>query len=294
MKLESLNEYVIFAKHMNFSKAAQELFISQPGLSTHISKLEKELGFTLVDRSGGRVSLTPAGTVFLQYAQKLLLTYNEGLEKCVVLSKKNPPLRIASVPIDSPMYRLLSREKDLSFVFVDIPFDTSIVSAIEGNLIDVGIGFEALGSEDSPINNLYSFEVITYDKAGICMMRSHPLARKQSLTKSDLNGLTVTINSGDHFDSWKKTILNMLGDDIELEFRLDIIGSVAGLSMIDLGDAIHICGQSALEDYFSKRDDIVIIDTIDGESLLFPIGVVWRSDRHSDQIDILIELLRTV
>jgi DNA-binding transcriptional LysR family regulator len=59
MKIETLNEFVVFAKHMNFSSAARELYCSQPGLSNHIMTLEKELGFALINRcsrgGGGRI-----------------------------------------------------------------------------------------------------------------------------------------------------------------------------------------------------------------------------------------------
>lgn len=53
------------AKELNFSRAAQNLFISQPALSRHISALEKELNISLFQRSANkRISLTDAGTEY--------------------------------------------------------------------------------------------------------------------------------------------------------------------------------------------------------------------------------------
>lgn len=44
MQLEYLNEFVVFSRYLNFSKAAAYLNLAQPTLSTHISSMEKELG----------------------------------------------------------------------------------------------------------------------------------------------------------------------------------------------------------------------------------------------------------
>ena len=52
------------AKTLNFNRAAENLFISQPTLTYQIKALEDEIGFPLFDRSGKGAALTPAGEQF--------------------------------------------------------------------------------------------------------------------------------------------------------------------------------------------------------------------------------------
>ena len=72
MELHQLRYVVQVAKHLNFSKAADELYLSQPNLSQQISKLETEIGVTLYERKTRSVKLTPAGEVFVRHAEKIL------------------------------------------------------------------------------------------------------------------------------------------------------------------------------------------------------------------------------
>ena len=51
MTTKSLEYFLVVVKHLNISKAAKELFISQPALSKQISQLEAELGVSLFDRT---------------------------------------------------------------------------------------------------------------------------------------------------------------------------------------------------------------------------------------------------
>jgi len=72
MEIKQLEIFVSVARNLSFSKAAEELFISQPSVSAQISALEKSLGARLFVRNTKEVSLTKAGRDFLIYAQKIL------------------------------------------------------------------------------------------------------------------------------------------------------------------------------------------------------------------------------
>lgn len=66
------------AKRLNFTKAAAELFISQPAVTKHIKELEEYYQVTLFERSGNsRISLTKSGALLLTYADRLLGIYRE-------------------------------------------------------------------------------------------------------------------------------------------------------------------------------------------------------------------------
>jgi DNA-binding transcriptional LysR family regulator len=66
------------ATNLSFSRAAQELSISQPGVTFHIKALEKEYGTALLERVGRRLYLTDAGRTLLAYAQRMHLIEAEA------------------------------------------------------------------------------------------------------------------------------------------------------------------------------------------------------------------------
>src|SRR4029077_10307031 len=59
------------AEHLNFRKAAQHLFLTQPAITLQVKALEDDLGIRLFDRAANRVSLTPQGALLLDYAKKI-------------------------------------------------------------------------------------------------------------------------------------------------------------------------------------------------------------------------------
>lgn len=66
------------AEHLNFHKAAEQLFLTQPAVTLQIKALESDLGVRLFDRAGGKVSLTRQGSILLEYANKLAAVVSEA------------------------------------------------------------------------------------------------------------------------------------------------------------------------------------------------------------------------
>ena len=78
---QNLSQYKIFyevAKAGNISKAAKELYISQPAISKAISKLEDSLGLSLFTRSSRGVQLTSEGEILFEHAKEAFDTLSRG------------------------------------------------------------------------------------------------------------------------------------------------------------------------------------------------------------------------
>jgi DNA-binding transcriptional LysR family regulator len=60
------------AKHLSFTKAAEALFMTQPAVTFQIKQLEEHFNTRLFDRGHGRMALTPAGDIVLEYAERIL------------------------------------------------------------------------------------------------------------------------------------------------------------------------------------------------------------------------------
>ncbi len=73
-----LKVFRTLSEHLNFRKAAEHLFLTQPAVTLQIQALEDDLGVRLFDRSANHVSLTPQGTRLLRYAKKIEALVSEA------------------------------------------------------------------------------------------------------------------------------------------------------------------------------------------------------------------------
>jgi len=68
------------AKHLNFSRAAEELLLTQPAVTQQIKALEDEFGVSLFDRGGGHIQLTPGGKALLPFAERMNALSEEAVQ----------------------------------------------------------------------------------------------------------------------------------------------------------------------------------------------------------------------
>ena len=76
MNRNQLKYFVAAAEHRSFTKAAEQMYISQPTLSRHIADLENTLNVELFERTTRKVSLTAAGVLFLNEAKQIIKRYD--------------------------------------------------------------------------------------------------------------------------------------------------------------------------------------------------------------------------
>ena len=74
------------AKNLSFTKASQELFVSQPAITKHIQELEAAYQTRLFDRQGSRISLTEAGKLLLEHCEfwKIINGWNMKCICCIM------------------------------------------------------------------------------------------------------------------------------------------------------------------------------------------------------------------
>jgi len=71
------NVFLAVAENLSFSKAAEELFISQPAVTNHIKELESKLNVTLFERKGNKIYLTEAGKIAYNHLKPIRQLYRE-------------------------------------------------------------------------------------------------------------------------------------------------------------------------------------------------------------------------
>ena len=88
------------AKCLNFTKAAGELFITQPAVTKHIQEIENHFKVKLFERNGTKIKLTAAGDTLLQYTNQLFTVYrNLEFELNTFTQQRTGKLRIGASTI---------------------------------------------------------------------------------------------------------------------------------------------------------------------------------------------------
>jgi LysR family hydrogen peroxide-inducible transcriptional activator len=103
VNLQDLQYLVAIAEHQHFGRAAEACSVSQPTLSNQISRLEKTLGVTLLERTNKRVSFTHVGLQVLQHARGAL-EHAKEIES-IAQGARDPlvgPLRLGVIPTLAP------------------------------------------------------------------------------------------------------------------------------------------------------------------------------------------------
>ncbi|MFF1380571.1 transcriptional regulator CynR [Streptomyces sp. NPDC058308] len=146
-ELRHLRYLLAVAEHGNFTRAAEELHISQPTLSQQIRQLERAIGVALLDRGGRAVRLTDAGAAYLPYARRALQDL-AAAERAVhdVTDLSRGTLRLAVTPtftayLVGPLTALLhSRHPGITLRLKELPQER-IEPELLADELDLGIAF---------------------------------------------------------------------------------------------------------------------------------------------------------
>ena len=133
------------AKNLSFTKASQELFISQPAISKHIQELEACYQIRLFDRQGNKISLTEAGRLLLEHSERILDGYRQlEYEMHLLNGEYTGELRLgASTTISQYVLPLFLGNFVRKFPQVNLSVlngnSRAIEAALQENRIDLGL-----------------------------------------------------------------------------------------------------------------------------------------------------------
>jgi len=145
MDFDQLITFLEVAKLGNFSRAGEKVFRSQSAVSAQIRQLEQDYGTKLLDRSGKKVRLTPAGEVLFEYGTRLLALRDESMRavadqdktpRGVLAIGANEATCLYVLPEAFGKYRRLYPEVQIS---IYRNFSRKILERIQDGMIDVGI-----------------------------------------------------------------------------------------------------------------------------------------------------------
>ena len=181
-----LQAFHAVAKHLSFTKAADALCMTQPAVTFQIRQLEEQFNTRLFDRTNGRITLTPAGVVALDYAERVVALSAELTARMREMSGQEvgPLLIGASTTIAEFMLpKILGEYKALHPGIVprlSVANSEAVQARVAERSLDLGF-IEG----DSHLPSLVT-DVCCDDELQVVCAPSHPLARRQSVKLATL------------------------------------------------------------------------------------------------------------
>ena len=191
----SLNSLIVFyevVKLDSFSRAADVLFMTQPGVSSHVTQLEAQTGTRLLIRKKGTCKLTKEGKIVFKYAEKIEATAR-GLETAIKsMSQDAPLLKVATTPVYSKImmpFILGSFQKDNPDIMIalDVGSSDDLVDTLLAMKNDVVIAASQKSSKSLAVFPLLKEELVAI------VPRDHPLSSRASLSLRDIQGYPLII-----------------------------------------------------------------------------------------------------
>ena len=141
MEFKQLQSFVSVVQQRSFTKAAAELYLSQPTISTHIYQLEEELHTKLILRTTKSISITPKGMELYGYAMNILELRQRMLQACSIESKRIIHLGASTIPSAYILPQLLPEfgrlHEDIYFVMHQSD-SQGIIDGLKDGLFNIG------------------------------------------------------------------------------------------------------------------------------------------------------------
>lgn len=193
MDIGRLYEFITLAECLNYSKAAQQLYITQPVLSRHIHDLEVHVGAQLLVRDTHSVELTPIGRIFAKEAQTIVHDYETALKK--VSDTAHGTIGYLKIGFMSSAVEPFLRDFVLKFrkeqPSIQLDFEAmdldELLRDLNNNRIDIGFATHVSNDETSPFN----IKPILKDKLCIAVSYENPLSEKNELHIKELSNEPV-------------------------------------------------------------------------------------------------------
>lgn len=197
MTTKQMDYCIELARTLNFTRAAENQFVSQPTLTYQIKLLEDEVGFQIFTRSGKGATLTPAGAQFVSFLSGM----REDLKRAVEQGQNFSAKYQDSISVSMMVRQALFFLPEAMRLFAEQSPEVQIVpkfeyeNGIEGFLKNDTDLLFALKEQTRQIPGIRVHELFE-SRIYLIAQREDPLAAKNRITEEDLFGRTLMVGGG--------------------------------------------------------------------------------------------------
>ncbi len=280
VKLKTL---LAVAEQRNFTRAAEQLALTQPAVSHHISQLEEEFGVTLFIRGKGGLRLTAEGEIVVQYARRMSALYSRLRQDLAGAEKQMTKLRIgithtAESNLTAEVLARCSRETSGLSITIITDTISNLYTMLENYEIDLAI------VEGATSNHALSSLVLDTDFLVCVMSGSNPLSRNAMITLDQLKRERMILRLPSSatrilFDSTLRSLNDTL-DNYNVVIEVDNIATIKDLVRKNLG--VSVLPKSACVK--ELRDGKLIALPIENLSMVRETRIVYNRDFAHNEI----------
>lgn len=197
MNTKQIDYCIELAHTLNFSRAAENMYVSQPTFSYQIKLLEEEIGFTIFERSGKGAALTPAGSQFVTYLANMREEMKRAIEQGQNFSAKYRDSITISMMVREALYFLPEAMRTFSEKYPEVQivpkfeYENSMESFLKN---DSDIVF-ALKEQTAHVPGIDVHDLFV-SHIYLISQREDPLAEKNIIKEEDLYGRTLMVGGG--------------------------------------------------------------------------------------------------
>jgi len=260
------------AQELHFGRAAHRLHVAQPALSRQIAALERELGVKLLERSTQRVSLTPAGSAFLDDIGSVIVAADDAIRRVRRRERGASALTIGFMPGLALHHALRSVMDDHPDAAIEIRELTWVNQAdlIRDGTVDVALvrrPIDAMGLR---------LQRVIADPRGVLLASHHPLANEPAIGIAELADLPVIRHR--HGGAWDDYWMVNPRPDGSVPISGPMVETIPEkLALVASGMAITFVPRSASRVYTHPEVVWVPISDIDDSQ----VALAWLAGRRS-------------
>ncbi len=210
-----LKVFSTVANRLSFTKAANELNISQPAVTKHIKEIENQLNTKLFNRNGTTIQLTESGKILLVYAEKVRNLYRDlefGLSQLNKQEKGKLKIgastTIAQYILPEILAKFNSYYKDINIELVTHNSE-DISTLLKNGQIDLGI------VEGESKSSYFNYEIFKPDEIVLVCKSTHPLVQKNFKLKDLYDVDLIVREQGSGTQEFIQNQLKKSGIDIQ-------------------------------------------------------------------------------
>jgi DNA-binding transcriptional LysR family regulator len=274
--LRQLKTFVTVARRLSFSRAAEELYLSQPAVSEQIKQLEVHLGVPLFEKLGKKVFLTPAGEEMLRHSHEIIDRFRRAEEAMERFREPlSPRLRVGMITAGSYLFPhlLAAFMQRFGSVELDVAVQNrqELLQRVDDNVTDIVV---MVGVPGGPLIGSTSFAPHPFV---IVAAPDHPLAGRRRIPLAALAQERFLVREKGS-DTWHSMKEHFIGRISKLRAPLEIRSTEAIKQGVIAGLGVSFLSAYTIGVEVQARK-LVVLD-VEGFPIVDSWQVVHRADKQ--------------